>query len=200
MENGCNHKENLLNKNKGLSIFNSATTVLTLLGNTESPLEPLLQVMWTKMCCLCVIFPCNRLGCHYPHTHQTQGSGLNYPLLPLSFSLSKISFEVFWLFSAFSLFLSLWLEDNLMSYQIIWRIIREISVKPDWGQFVFPCICVFPNNKTTTVIVRPYILYWRMISSPEHHDASTNIPSFHFTRQIELRFCLFFILHVKTCH
>lgn len=74
------------------------------LENSGSLLEPFLQVMWTKMCCVCVIFPCNRLGCHYPHIHQTQGSGFNYypPFLSLSLSLrlSEIGFEVFWLCSA----------------------------------------------------------------------------------------------------
>lgn len=52
--------------------------VWTVFRNSESPLKAFLQRMWTKMCCECVIFPCNRLRCHYLHTHQTPGPGLNY--------------------------------------------------------------------------------------------------------------------------
>lgn len=67
---------------------------LPVFRNTGDPLKPLLQVMWTKMCCVCAIFPCNRLRRHYLHARQTQGSGLNYlPLCLPSLSPSKISFE-----------------------------------------------------------------------------------------------------------
>lgn len=41
-----------------------------------------MQVMWTKMCRACAIFPCNRLRCHYPHAQQSQRPGLNYPHPP----------------------------------------------------------------------------------------------------------------------
>lgn len=67
---------------------------LPVFRNAGGPLKALLQVMWAKMCCVCAIFPRNKLGCRYLHAWQTQGSGLNYlPLCIPSLSPLKISFE-----------------------------------------------------------------------------------------------------------
>ena len=164
----------------------------TLLGNSESPLELFLQVMCTKTCCVCVIFPRNRPGCHYPHTHQTQGSGFNYPLLSLS--LYKISFEVFWLCSASHCFClcdqkktrfgnsTSW-PDNLAYY---WRRQRESRLLTICVSLCVPhCDCEAVN-----FILTDDFLPW---ASQHVHKP----PLFSFI----WRLCFFFSrLHVTTRH
>lgn len=91
-------------RTQSLAFWNSPTTLFNTVQTSESSLEALLQIMWTKMCYVCVIFSCNRLRCHYLHALPDTGLRIELSSLLTSLSLSKISFEVFWLCSTFYFF------------------------------------------------------------------------------------------------